>query len=164
MSWRKTPECQCVACKRFNVDATAIRDGIRRIHALDSTVLQDIEAELYLGRGCDLCGEEYTCVPFLPQIIKSFLRIEYLCEFCRNAMNWRRRSWPICWGATSDDEIKWFLIEGMLERFNNEVRRLSPAQLARDRAYKEWLDSLPKEEDVPDIEITLKPCVRAITN
>ena len=132
--------------------------GVRNLHRLDPEVVKGLDSQLYLGNGCDLCGRENALrVPFVPQIIKDFLRIEYLCEWCRNRINWQRRSfkWPICWGSTSDDELKWFLLHDRLEQFNIEVQKLSPAGLARRRAHDEWLASLPKFEEVPPVELKI---------
>lgn len=153
-------KCTCAACGRFNVDAAAIVRGVRQLHRLDPAVVKGLETELYLGNGCDLCGRDALRVPFVPQIIKDFLRIEYLCEWCRNRIDYQRRSlkWPICWGSTPDDELKWFLLHDALRQFNLEVRGLSPAAIAKEHALQAWLDSLPEVEYelVQELEITLK--------
>lgn len=156
----RIPDCKCVACERFNVDAAAIMRGVRNLHRLDPEVVKGLDSELYLGNGCDLCGRDALRVPFVPQILKDFLRIEYLCEWCRNRIHYQRRAlkWPICWSTTPDDELKWFLLHDTLERFNIEVQKLSPAGIARERRHREWLDSLPKweEEQVQELKITIR--------
>lgn len=164
----KIPDCKCVACERFRADGFDLWHGLERVFRNSSKRRPDLEAalkaDLVKGLGCDLCGRtEARRAPFVPQVIKDFFRIEYLCEWCRNRIQYQRRAlkWPVCWGTTPDDELKWFLLHDALEQFNIQVQKLSPAWQAKERAHREWLASLPVEEAAPDIEITLKRRVRA---
>jgi hypothetical protein len=163
MGRKKLPDCKCFVCARFYADPDAIWESVRRINALDPTTLQGIKDDLVLGAGCDFCGRDTSRAAFVPQIIKDFLRIEYFCTGCRWMLHRTRQQlyWPICYGSTSDDEIRWFLLHFVLDSLRAEIHKLSPAQIAKDKAYQEWLDSLPKfEEEVPDLEISIKPRVR----
>jgi hypothetical protein len=165
MGRKKLPECKCIACERFRFDGPDAYAAIERWDGGDKKFLALAKRDMVLGTGCDYCKYDWgTRVTFVPKIIKDFFRIEYLCEQCRVRIEWKQRElyWPICWGSTSDDEIKWFLLHITLERFNEHVRALSPAQIAKDKAYQEWLASLPKWEEEPalDLDIKIKRRVR----
>src|SRR5688572_7986469 len=64
---------------------------------------------------CDLCKRKpskpwpYICVTFVPQIIKSFLGVENLCNGCRNAISCYLRDWELCLAQSSDESLKWGL-------------------------------------------------------
>jgi hypothetical protein len=157
MKKKRNPECQCNACTRFRSDGREVWHDIKKIgRYLSSKQVETIRRDL-LESKCDWCDRTAVRAPFVPQIVKDFLRIENLCEWCRNSIQWDARKQAICWGSTSDDEIKWFLIEITLLKFNATVHALSPAQVAKDKAFQAWLDSLPKPEEPEELDIQLKP-------
>lgn len=154
----KTPDCQCVACKQFRADGEEFLTATRRIARYLPPDALEQARKLVEEKGCDLCKRDAHRALFVPQVIKTFFGIEHLCEWCRNRIDYQRRAlkWPICWGLTPDDELKWFLLHDALEQFNLEVRRLSPAAIAKERAHREWLDSLPKYEPEPPQELKIR--------
>lgn len=151
---KKLPDCQCKVCLRFNIDIHDVMSGIPKTTDMPAA-LRDV---LFVD-GCDWCGRKNRRTYFIPQIIKDFLRIEHLCEGCKWVVHRTRQEtyWPICWGSTSDDELKWFLIEFILRHFKQEVHRLSPAQVAKDKAFQEWLDTLRPPDEPEDLDIQIKP-------
>lgn len=156
--WRKKADCLCAPCARFRADGPQLWRDIARIEMhLDPADVAALRRDL-LAKGCDWCGRDAYRVPFVPQIVKDYLRIEHLCEWCRNVVVWHQRKEGICWGASSDDELKWFLAGFVLQKLNDEIRRRSPSGIAKEKAHQEWLASLPKTEDEPpqDLNITIK--------
>lgn len=92
-----------------------------------------VREEYAVGRGCELCGSRDAAqIPFCPPTVKEFFEIPALCHFCRNIMfrvakEW---DWQICWGATSDDEIKWFLSTCVYLQFRQHMGREFPMYLS----------------------------------
>ena len=160
----KTPDCKCVACERFRADGPGLWRDLEAAYNRSKTgyeagLYEMLRDDLVKGRGCDLCDRKDALrIAFVPQVIKDFFRIEYLCEWCRNRIDYQRRAlkWPVCWGSTPDEELKWFLLHDALEQFNIEVQRHSPAWIKRRAEHQAWLDSLPKYEHTPPVELNIR--------
>lgn len=74
---------------------------------------------------CDLCRREpnkdwpYICVPFVPEMIKTFLAVENICHGCRNTINHHLTEWSACWTESTEDHLKWALTAYVLESYYN---------------------------------------------
>ncbi len=107
---------------------------------------------------------------FVPNSVRDFLGMEFLCRTCLSAINWKlTRGLKMCWATASDDVVQLAILMVTATALKHAVQANSPKAIeARRQAdyelaslQKKWSEEAPVEM-VVDIPIRLR--VRPRTN
>ncbi len=127
--------CRCNACVRFR-------------------------GESWNAITCDLCDvDDRREAPWIPDLLKSFLKVSKICIWCRNGINAHVGcEWRLCWGESSDESLKWAMLDWVRSMYWLDLFRLaldgfaSRGEYYRKRGHSATEKRKPLEDEVACVE------------